>query len=265
MDLGAFPSALDSRALPASPGGYTCRMPEDRRQPELGGPLVFAALAVAGTVLAMLSVYVGTGLHDGFGDWDLHRIGRRFRRAMLWAFPLAAVAGLLLRAYYARMLQQSMSGMGVLWSIVRLFAHFPLYGMLALFAFAWGFALACWRRVMIRWGRGAPAAAEDYESIILRWLGPPLWFMLLPFIATKMPMKGDMELPKTISRRRLLRWLPAVLAVLFFFTDAVSEESGERIDPYWLTAAASLWLADYLMVALRVAPVLRARREPSPP
>lgn len=208
----------------------------------------------------MLSVYVGTGLHDGFGDWDLHRIGRRFRRALAWALPLAAIAGVLQHAYYARMLQPTAPGIGILWSIVRSFVHFPLFGTLALLAIMWGFALAAWQWVMVRLGREVAAAAEDAESIVARWIGPPLWFIILPLIVAKMPVESDIELPQAISRRRLLRWLPAVFALLFFSTDAVSEDTGERIDPYWLAAFTSFWLADYLMVALRVAPILRARR-----
>lgn len=240
--------------------GYTRCMPEDRPQPGLGGPLMFAALAVAGVLLAMLAVYVGTGLQDGFGDWDLHRIGRRLRRALPWALPLAAVAGVALRAYYASVLQLGASGMAVLWSVVRAFVHFPLFGMLALFAVMWGFARAAWDWAMTRWERDAGAVAPEPEIILPRWLGLPVWFMFLPFIAMKLPMESDIELPQTISTRRLLRWLPAMLAALCLFTGAVSEDTGERIDPYWLAAIASFWLADYLIVALRVAPVLRARR-----
>lgn len=236
-------------------------MPEDRPHPELGGPLVFAALAVAGSLLAMLAVYAGTGLHDGFGDWDLHRLGRRFRRALPWTLPLAAAGGILLRAFYARVLQPGVSAACVLWALVRIFIHFPFFGMLALLAVIWGFILAVWQHIMIRWGRDA-AAAADSESIFLRWLGAPLWIILMPLTAAKLPMESDLELPQTISRRRLLRWSPAVLALLLLYTGAVSEETGERIDPYWLAAFASFWLADYLMVALRVAPVLRARRAP---
>ena len=239
-------------------------MPEDRSDAELGGPLFFAALAVAGVLLAMLAIYVGTGLYDGFGDWGLHRIGRRFRRALLWALPLAAVGGILLHRYYARMLQPGVSGTVVVWGIARAFVHFPLYGMIAMLAVVWGFALAGWNWIAIRWGRNAGETDEDFESISLRWLALPLWFALLPFIGTKLPIGTRWEFPQTVSPRRLLRWLPAVIATLMLFTDASSEETGERVDPYWLAAFASFWLADYLMVALRVAPVLRARRAPSP-
>jgi len=220
---------------------------------------MFAALGIAGAFLAMLAVYVGTGLYDGFLDWDLHHLGRRFRRALPWALPLAAVAGVLLRVYYARLLRPGVSGVAMLWTIVRAFIHFPFFGMLALLAVVWGFILAGWNFVMIRWGRGAGVTAADSESIFLHWLGPPLWIILLPFIAAKLPMEGDLELPQTISRRRLLRWLPAALALVFLYTGGVSEETGERVDPNWLAAFASFWLADYLMVTLRVAPILRFR------
>jgi hypothetical protein len=239
-------------------------MPVDRPQPTLGRPIIFAALAVAGTLLAMIAVYAGTGLHDGFGDWGLHRIGRRFRHALPWALPLAAVAGVFLHAYYARMLRPGVSGVMMLCTVVRAFVHFPLYGMLALFAMLWAFVHAIVTGVSGRWLRGG-GAVEDSASPFARWLGPPVWFIILPFIGMKVPMEGDMAVPETISRRRLLRWLPAVIALILLYTDAVSEETGERIDPYWLAAIASFWLADYLMVALRVAPVLRARRRPSLP
>lgn len=177
-------------------------LPDLRRKPLAG-----AALGVAGLLLAMLAVYVGTGLHDGFGDW---------------ALPLAVLGGLLLHAYYERLLQGGMSGWVALGSVLRAFVHFPLFGALALFAVMWSFVLAGWRLLARLWRRRKPAA-EDADA-------------------------------------SLLRWLPALIAMIFLYTDAVSEDTGERIDPYWLTLAASFWLIDYLIVAFQVAPELRARR-----
>lgn len=222
-------------------------------------PLAGAALGVAGLLLAMLAVYVGTGLHDGFGDWDLHRLGRRLRRALIWALPLAVLGGLLLHAYYERLLQGGVSGWVSLGSVLRAFAHFSLFGALALFAMMWSFVIVGWELLARLWRRreAAPAGAE---GLLQSWIGPPVWFIVLPFIMLKLPMEGDIELPQTVSRRRLLRWLPALLALIFMYTDAVSEDTGERIDPYWLTLAASFWLIDYLIVAFQVAPELRARR-----
>jgi hypothetical protein len=222
-------------------------------------PLAGAALGIAGLVLAMLAVYVGTGLHDGFGDWDLHRLGRRLRRALVWALPLAGVGGWLLHGYYQRLLQGRMSGWVLTGSVLRAFVHFPLFGALALFAMMWSFVLAGGRLLARLWRR-REAAPEDPEPALQRWIGPPVWFIMLPFIMLKVQVEGDLELPETVSRRRLLRWLPALIAMIFLYTDAVSEDTGERIDPYWLTLAASVWLIDYLIVAFQVAPELRARR-----
>lgn len=222
-------------------------------------PIAAGALGVAGLLLAMLAVYVGTGLHDGFGDWDLHRLGRRLRRALIWALPLAGVGGLLLHTYYERLLRGAASGWVILGSVLRAFAHFPFFGALALFAMMWSFIVAGWRLLARLWRRGDPAL-DDPDPELQRWIGPPVWFIMLPFSMLKVPMEGDLELPQTVSRRRLLRWLPALIAMIFLYTDAVSEDTGERIDPYWLTLAASVWLIDYLIVAFQVAPELRARR-----
>ena len=121
------------------------------------------------------------------------------------------------------------------------------------------FVLAGWRLLARLWHRRGPAP-EGADASLQSWIGPPVWFIVLPFIMLKVPMEGDMELPETVSRRRLLRWLPALIAMIFMYTDVVSEETGERIDPYWLTLAAGFWLIDYLIVAFQVAPELRARR-----
>lgn len=232
-------------------------------------PIAAGALGVAGLLLAMLAVYVGTGLHDGFGDWDLHRLGRRLRRALIWALPLAVLGGLLLHAYYERLLQGGVSGWVSLGSVLRAFAHFPLFGALALFAMMWSFVLVGWELLARLWRRRQPAPAgrrrdpapAGADGVLQSWIGPPVWFIVLPFIMLKLPMEGDIELPQTVSQRRLLRWLLALLALIFLYTDAVSEDSGERIDPYWLTLAASFWLIDYLIVAFQVSPELRARRQ----
>lgn len=226
-------------------------------EPPLGGPVIFVGLAIAGTLLAMLCIYAGTGLLDGFRDWDLHRIGRRLRGALPWALPLAGLGGLLLHAYYRRLLAPGTSGWVVLLAIPRAFAHFMLFGALALVATLLGFALAFGRALLRRWQRLPCAEAE--ESLPLRWLGVPVWFVVLPFVAMKLPLKGDMELPATISRRRLLRWLPAVLAMTLLWVGAEGEDSGKRVDPYAMAALASFWLADYLIVMQRIAPILRAR------
>lgn len=237
--------------------------PPQTVEPAIGSQLLWAGIAAGGLILAMLAVYVGTGLHDGFSDWDLHRLGRRLRRSLPWSLPLAVVAGLLLRGYYLGLLRGSRSGWGMLWSVARAFAHFPFFGMLALLAMMWGFLAAGGRLLPRLWRKAArkPLPPQNEAPVLERWLAVPLWFIMLPFIVLKLPMEGNIAIPQSISLRRLLRWLPAMLALLFLYTDAYSEDSGERVDPYWLTAFAALWLGDYLLAALRLAPVLRARRQ----
>ncbi len=129
-----------------------------------------------------------------------------------------------------------------------------LLGVMA--GFAWLGLQWCRRRFL-----GAPPErADERTSLPERLIGVPVWFIMLPFIASDAPMEGDMTLPKTVAQRALLRWLPFILAGIALWTGAVSEDSGERVDPYWLAVGATAWLADFLIVALRVGPVLRARR-----
>lgn len=220
------------------------------------------AAASAGTALALLGVYAGLGVHDGFGDWDLHRVGRRFLRCLPWVLALSALGGALLRAYYERLLAGKPSGLGVLGTIVRAFAHFPLYGGVALFSIMFGFAALGLRSLRHRFLGGEPPGTSD--EALTGWLGPPIWFIIMPFNLMGVEGEGDVDLPQTVSTRRMLRWLPAILAMLMLWTGATSEDSGDRVDPYWLAAFASYWLSDYLAVAWLVSPVMIARRKNLP-
>ena len=227
-------------------------------EPQLGSRARFMAAALAGAAMAMLCIYAGLGLHDGFGDWDLHRVGRRFQRALPWVLCLSLPAGALMRGFYAHLLSGKPTGPAILWSVVRAFAHFMLFGAVILLAVMAGFSFVALRAVYLRFrGREVPKIDDDAVS---RWLGPPMWFIVLPFSMLGLPNEGDMELPETVSTRRLLRWLPAIFAMVMVYTGAVSEETGDRVDPYWLAAAASYWLGDYLAVAWLVSPVMIARR-----
>lgn len=235
----------------------------DAPRGELASRTRFMAAAAAGTALALLGVYAGLGLHDGFGDWDLHRVGRRFLRYLPFVLALSALGGALLRAYYERLLAGKPSGLGVLGTIVRAFAHFPLYGGVALFSIMFGFAALGLRSLRHRFLGGEPPGTSD--EALTRWLGPPIWFIIMPFNLMGVEGEGDVDLPERVSTRRMLRWLPAVLAMLMLWTGATSEDSGDRVDPYWLAAFASFWLSDYLAVAWLVSPVMIARRRSRTP
>lgn len=231
---------------------------------ELASRTRFMAAAAAGMALAMLGVYAGLGLHDGFGDWDLHRVGRRFLRYLPWLLGLSVLGGALLRAYYERLLAGKPAASAVLWTVVRAFAHFPLYGGVALMSVTAGFAGLGLRSLRHRFLGGGPPGTAD--AVVEDWIGPPIWFIIMPFnlMGVESESDSDVELPETVSTRRMLRWLPAVLAMLMVWTGAVSGETGERVDPYWLAAFASFWLGDYLAVAWLVSPVMIARRKNRP-
>lgn len=225
---------------------------------ELASRAHFIAASLAGASLAMLCIYAGLGLHDGFGDWDLHRIGRKYFRALPWVLGLSIPGGALLRGFYVHLLSGKPTLLAVLWSIVRAFVHFMLYGAVALMAVMAGFVVLGLSTLRFRLRGGEPPQTVD--DTVVSWIGPPIWFIVLPFNLLDLPNEGDVELPETVSTRRLMRWLPAALAMLMVWAGAVNEESGERVDPYWLAAAACYWLGDYLAVAWFVSPIMIARR-----
>lgn len=215
---------------------------------------VSAALGAGGLLLAMVAVYAGTGLQDGFGDWDLHRLGRRFLRWLPALLPLAAGAGVLIGRYHETLLKPSPPSSAMLLGVVRAFVLFPCYGFVALFAFIGALLVTGIEKLVGRTFRGE-ASGPRLDS----WLGLPIWFLALPFVASGVPSEGDLTLPKAVAPRRLWSWLPFVLAIVLLLTRMVSEESGERVDPCWVMAGAAYWLAEYLIVTVQIAPILKER------
>lgn len=140
----------------------------------------------------------------------------------------------------------------VVFAIVRAFVFFPLFGMIGGFAAA--LLLATWRRIA-----GLPPADSDTDSLIQRRLVVPLWFLTLPFTLLKIQSQGDIDIPARVGKKRLFNWRPFLIALLALFAGGESEGSGQRIDPYWLSAFAAWWLGGYLVVAGWLAPTLAAR------
>lgn len=241
-------------------------MTMDRPRPKANTPLssrelwTSAALGAAGVLLAYAAIYAGTGVHDGFGDWDLHRTGRRLRRLSFWLVPAAAVAAPFLRDSYHRMLEGRPRGWDILHAAARLFLHFGLWGMSVLLALTFRLCLFGLKRLAARLRLYGGEAKPFSPS----WFAVPIWFIAFPFPLLGAPITdedgGEVELPTPdrLSARRLLRWLPWLLAGMWFWTGAVSEDTGERVDPRWLFAAASYWFADFLIVARQVVPELKS-------
>lgn len=230
----------------------------DDESPPLPSALLCAGLAMAGLLLAMLAVWIGTGWLDGFDYRGVNKLGRRFLRALPWALPLAALGGLLLYGYFRCALAERHKGWVTLLAVVRSFALFPFLGFAMLFAMIFGFIAAFVVAIRHKLARRPPAEGAD-GSFFPGLLVPPLWMMTLPFTLLKIQSQGDIEIPARIPRARLLNWLPILFLMLLVGPGFESESTGERVDPNWLAALAAYWLADCLIVTGYVAPVLAAR------
>ncbi len=247
--------------------------------------LLAVGLAMAGMTIAMLVVYVGTGLHDGFDDWDLHRLGRRFRRYFPYALLLAAGLGLLLHSYYSSVIRATPAPWTLLISIPRTFIHFAFIGFVVLFAFMALLARQCYKWIVrkLRCANDPKDLATDrafHDPILHTGIAMPMWFMLFPITTMSRDgaaweMDDDSELAEDVSRslrmpglntmkHRMLSLLPWLVASALLWVGAESEETGNRVDPYWLTVFASFCFADYLLVAFRVVAMLRVRRGAAP-
>lgn len=222
--------------------------------------LTSAALGAAGVLLAFAALYAGTGVHDGFGDWDLHRTARRLRRMLIWLIPAAAVAGPVLRDSYHRFVERRPGPWDYLHAVARLLAHLMLWVMSILLAGVLRLMLLPLKWLARRLGLYAGALNPFPSS----WFATPVWFFAFPFAVEGGTIPNDegepVEIlsPDRLSTRRILLWLPWLMTGIWFWTGAVDEDSGERIDPRWLFAAASYWFADFLIVARQVVPELKS-------
>jgi hypothetical protein len=247
---------------PVENPGLLSSAPSER---PLAGPAAFGAAFAAGGVLAVAFVLLGRGLSEGLFSAATQVLERKLLKQCSWMLPAAFAAGVLLREFYAGLLKDSRkdgeTGLLVLFSIVRAFFHFALYGFIALLAMLAALGLAGLRWLASRaTGRGPLPLGDIQDGLIGRWITYPIWFSLLPMTLLKLENEGDLRLPVTVGTRPMLLMLPAALLCVMMWTGMRDEESGRRVDPRYLAASATLWLGDYLTVALFVMPVARARR-----
>lgn len=234
-------------------------LPDTQAGPEKSHAMLrCAALAVAGLLLALLAVWIGSGLLDGFDYRGTNRLGRRFLRHLPWMLPLAAICGVLIGSYFRWAIEQRRKGLVLTFAVVRIFALFPLLGFAMLgalmFAFLAAIPLGIYRRLL----SGKPAEG-DREVLMNRVIVTPLWVMTLPFTLLKVESQGDVPIPAWVAPSRLLDWLPVLFIMLFAGPGFESEATGERVDPNWLAALAAYWLADWLIVTGYVSPLVAER------
>lgn len=116
------------------------------------------------------------------------------------------------------------------------------------------------------WPPSWDGVRAPHTSIVRRGGAAPIWFFGFPLAAMGMPITHDdgesVEIPSPdkMGRSCLLKWAPWLLTDIWFWTGAVSEDTGERVDPRWLFAAAFYWFADFLIVAYPILPSFKSRR-----
>lgn len=228
-----------------------------------------AGLGVAGALLALAAVYIGNGWQDGFDYSGTSYLLRHLKRLARWLVPAAALAGMALYGYHMGTHPNKNPGR-ILLGAPRAFALFPLFGMLILLSMLYvlikkgAVAVGSWTwRKFKRLPRPPDSRGESFETGMMGGTaGVALWFLLCPFAIAKLkPDEGKLPtMPGRFLRGRMLLNFPWVLLMVVFLTHFVSEDTGDRVDPYWLAVGASYWLTDYLIVLGMIAPEL-ARRD----
>ena len=221
-----------------------------------------AGLAAAGMAIALLCVWLATGWMDGFSRGNTRWLGWKFVSLAPWALGVALLAGALIRWTYSLVLRRK--PLGLLIAIPRAFLVFPIHG----FVFLIGILL-CGSVFLLLWGLsrmlrliGATQAAEwtRPRAGLYEWLALPVWMILFPIVlANPDDESNTTSLEFDSLRRRLLWLLPVLVPFIFLWTGAASEDTGERVDPFWLAAVAAYWLSDLLIVALQIVPRLQSR------
>ena len=220
-------------------------------------------------MLALVCIWIGTGWLDGFHRPDTQWLGRKFAALAPWAIAIACVAGPLIRWSYGFTTRGTLSPVGLLVAIPRAFAVFPLYGFIILLGLLLCglVALSLWglSRVLRLVGATGLAHALRPRAGLFEWIALPIWMIVFPFTLAK--PEGELPLAQMESLHRRMLWLlPVLLAFIVFWTGAVSEDTGDRVDPFWLAAGAAYGLSDFRIVARQVIPRLhaRARRDTAP-
>jgi hypothetical protein len=168
------------------------------------------------------------------------------RREALWSLPAAVAAALLLRLVYAHALAGRWA-LPALLGIPRTFLVFPLVSWLSFLTVSGALLSHPWKLLRARLG-GAPPPPK-LDDVMDRCFAWVVWYGFLPLlVANRKPRAAD-GLPAVVPMRALLwRFL------LFFPLCFVLAHEEER--PMRYAGALGLLFADYLVVALRVAPAV---------
>lgn len=227
-----------------------------RRTP-LQEALICIGLAVAGVLLAMADIWIGSGLLDGFHSRDVAALRWRYQNVLPFALLLATLGGVFLFVYYDAALARRHAGWVVLFGIARAFAMFMFLGFGLIFAFLLAPLGALVEFIVLRWRGKQPEA--DQASAAKTLIVALLWVMMLPFSLLGVESEGEIDIPLDSAPRGLAAVIPLALLLLLFGPGFESEATGDRVDVLWLTAFAGYCLADCAIVLGFVVPRLELR------
>lgn len=219
-----------------------------------------AAWMAVGVLLAAATIYLATGWMDGFGDPGVWALKRRLLRRLPWVLAAGALVGAGMgrfhEAWIHRQGQDRPPGKLFLVAVPRVFLHFPLYGFLLLIQLlGWlGFQFLVG---LGRWFRPGPVG-----PIAKTWAfgnATALWFMLGPLGPHEDDEGNRLEFQSpTLYGARMARLFPFVLLAIWIWVGGTNEDTGDRVDPFLLSLAASYWIGDFLVLGWKLWPGRRA-------
>lgn len=206
---------------------------------------------VVGLLLAQAVIYLSTGWRDGYQNPGLWSLKRHYLRYLPWTLALAVGVGWWMEGFHRSWLEKEpgkpLVGWSVLVAVVRVFVLFPFFGFLILFQFLFLFLRGIGRAMLERVRkRPAPSLPEDLDFM----RSTAFWVLLGPMTGM-IDTEGrtlTFEIPPSELATRTLRLFPWLLLVLWIWTGAESEDSGERVDPFWLSLAGMVWLGDFILL-----------------
>lgn len=208
------------------------------------GPLAL----ILGLLAAQAVIYASTWWRDGALDPGVWALKRQALRALPATLPGAALVGVLLQeAHRAALASKVPGGWPILVALPRLFLHFPCYGFILLVQFIGQLGLG----MLLGWlGRRRRAASGQAPPEVAFERSFVLWMLLGPMARLKDAEGRAIDFPVGPGEVFLccLKLLPWVLGVVWVWTGAVGEESGERVDPFLLSLAATVWVGDLLLL-----------------
>ena len=212
------------------------------------GPLAL----MVGLLLAQVVVYASTGWRDGFSDGGLWSLKRLFLRTWPLTLALAAGTGWILEGFHGRWLEKqpgtSLSGWPLLLAVLRLFLHFPFYGFIFLLQLMVILGSSVVRALFSKDKDRVPKSHSAFSAFMD---STALWMLVGP-MSGMTDSEGEKLTLSMNPSTLLLRapWLfPCLLLVLWIWTGAEGEESGERVNAFWLSLAGMVWLGDFLLLA----------------